>query len=79
MLINEVPSTSVLRAVKNYWEILFTVFAGTAIIAASLGLGIISSLSLGIAFGFTLGLWVAIRKYENNNPEHGDPQNKTNA
>jgi len=66
MLINEVPSVSVIKAVKNYWEIIFTVFAGATILMAPTGLGIIASFSVGVAVGATLGVWVAIRKYEAN-------------
>jgi hypothetical protein len=65
MLINEVPSVSLVKAAKSYWEIIFTVFAGASILLASFGLGTLSSLSLGIATGATLGLWVALKKYEN--------------
>ncbi len=71
MLINEIPSVSLVKAAKNYWEIIFTVFAGTSILLASVGLGILSSLSLGIAAGATLGLWVALKKYEDK-LLHGD-------
>ncbi len=80
MLIEEVPSVSLIKAAKDYWEIIFTVFAGTAILMASVGLGMLSSLSLGIAAGATLGLWVALKKYEykkllhnNHLPNEGPP------
>jgi hypothetical protein len=66
MLINEAPSVSVIKAAKNYWEIIFTVFAGATIIMSWTGLGIIASFSVGLAVGATLGVWVAIRKYEAN-------------
>lgn len=77
MLINEVPSVSLIKAAKNNWEIIFTVFAGTTILLASFGLGTLSSFSLGIAAGATLGLWVALKKYEdkllhsNDDPKEG--------
>jgi hypothetical protein len=66
MFINEAPSTSVIKAVKNYWEIIFAVFAGATIMAASLGFGLLASFSCGIAIGSTLGVWVALKKYEEN-------------
>jgi len=66
MLFHEIPSISVIKAVKNYWEIIFTIFAGTAIIMATVGLGLLVSFSIGIAAGSTLGLWVALRKTAEN-------------
>jgi len=64
MLIDEAPSVSLIKAVKNYWEIIFSVFAGATITAATLGFGILGSFSAGIAVGATLGVWVALKKYE---------------
>ncbi len=72
MLINEAPSVSLMKAVKNYWEIIFAVFAGATVIAATMGFGILSSFSFGIAMGATLGVWAALKKYENKfaNKDH---------
>lgn len=64
MLFNEAPSASLIKAVKNYWEIIFSVFAGATIIAATLGFGILGSFSTGLAVGATLGVWVSLKKYE---------------
>ena len=79
MLFNEAPSVSVIKAAKNYWEIIFTVFAGVTIIMAWIGLGVVASFSIGIAAGSTLGLWVALKKYEENVLHQTDVQVENKA
>lgn len=64
MWINETPTVSLVKAINNYWEIIFTIFAGTALLSSSFGLGTLSSLGLGITAATTLGLRVALKKYE---------------
>jgi hypothetical protein len=74
MLFHEAPSTSVIKAIKNYWEIIFTIFAGATILTASFGLGVVASFSVGIAVGSTLGLWVVLKKYEEKFRSRNDIQ-----
>ena len=64
MLIDEAPSVSLIKAVKNYWEIIFSVFAGATITASMLGAGTFGSFCSGIVVAATLGVRVALKKYE---------------